>query len=526
MPRKKIEKTNEIVSQAVRVRMAPSPTGAFHIGSSRTALFNYLFAKKNNGKFILRIEDTDKERSKKEWEDNINQSFEWLGISPDESPERPGAFGPYRQSERTKLYSKYLQDLIDRGVVYHCFCSKEELDAHREYQMSIGKPPIYSGKCSHLSKEEVKEKLEQGIEFVLRFRVGESEVKFNDLLRGEISYHTSTFGDFVVAKNIDEVLYNFACVIDDYEMQISHVIRGEEHISNTPRQILLCEALNLPIPQYLHLPLILNKNRAKLSKRDPEITAAVMGYKEKGYLPHALINFIALLGWSPGNDKEIFSLDELVEGFAVDKIQKSGAVFNADKLDWMNGYYIRNTKLSELTELCLPFLFQAGLIKPRWGDKEIVPLVHDRPFRMVDFEIIETKENVDINYLQKVVKYHQERLKHLAEIAEVAKFAFQKNVNIDKELLRWKQMTDQELKDSLSQAEEVLAGIKAGDWSLEKITAVLMDKANQIGDRGKLLWPLRVALTGEKASSSPFEVADILGKEKTLERINYAKEKI
>lgn len=336
----------------VRTRFAPAPTGFLHIGSARTALFNYLFAKKNEGVFILRIEDTDKERSKPEYEKDIIDSLKWLGIEWDEL---------YRQSERREIYAKYLKKLLDEDLAYHCFCSEEELEAQRDYFLSIGRPPIYNGKCKNLPKEIVKKYLAEKKSSIIRFKVPAKKVEFEDLIRGKIEFDASLIGDFSIAKDLNNPLYNFACVIDDFEMRISHVIRGEDHLSNTPKQILIQEALGFPRPEYAHLPLILGPDRTKLSKRHGAV--AISEYKKDGYLPETLINFMAFLGWNPGTEREIYSMASLIKEFSLERIQKGGAIFNIKRLDFLNSFYIRQRSLEKLTELCLPYLIEAGLIE-------------------------------------------------------------------------------------------------------------------------------------------------------------------
>ena len=335
------------VTNGVRVRIAPSPTGPAHIGTARTALFNYLFAKQNKGKFILRIEDTDKERSKQQWTDEVLSELKWLGIEWDEGPDIGGKFGPYKQTQRTEIYEKYLKQLLKEGKIYHCFCTEEELEAKRQEQMSRGLAPKYDGKCSHLSKEIIEKNLAEKKPYVLRFRVPAKKVKFNDLIRGEVEFDAGLLGDLVIAKDFNAPLYHFAVVVDDQEMQISHVIRGEEHLPNTPRQILLQESLGFETPAYAHLPLMLNPDRSKMSKRAAAQVlpgraspagggmVTISDYHKAGYLPEALINFIVLLGWNPGTEKEIFTLQQLVKEFSLDKVQKAGAVFNVQRLDFM-----------------------------------------------------------------------------------------------------------------------------------------------------------------------------------------------
>ncbi|MBI2041919.1 MAG: glutamate--tRNA ligase, partial [Candidatus Nealsonbacteria bacterium] len=333
----------------VRVRIAPSPTGYLHIGTARSALFNYLFAKHIGGKFILRIEDTDLERSDKKFEEDIIENLTWLGIEWDEF---------YRQSERIETYAKYLEKLLNEGKAYRCFCTEEELEKERQEQVSGGLPQIYSGKCRNLSEEEIKKNLAEGKKSIIRFKSPSKKVKFNDLIRGEVEFDSSLIGDFSIAKDLATPLYNFAVVIDDFEMKISHVIRGEDHISNTPKQILLQEALNFSTPKYGHLPLILGSDRSKMSKRHG--STSVAEYIKEGYLPEAMINFMAFMGWNPGGEKEIYSIDELINDFSVEKIQKGGAIFNIQRLDYINGVYIRQKSLDELAELCQPYLPKVG----------------------------------------------------------------------------------------------------------------------------------------------------------------------
>ncbi|MBI2626256.1 MAG: glutamate--tRNA ligase [Candidatus Nealsonbacteria bacterium] len=464
----------------LRVRFAPSPTGKLHLGNARAALFNYLFAKKEKGKFILRIEDTDLERSSLEFEKDIIGSLKWFGIEWNEF---------YRQSERIETYAKYLEKLINDGKAYHCFCSEEELEAKRHEQMSGGLPPVYSGKCRNLSDEEVKKNQAEGKKSIIRFKSPEKKVKFRDLIRGEVEFDSSLIGDFSLAKDLVTPLYNFAVVVDDFEMKISHVIRGEDHISNTPKQILLQEALNFSQPKYAHLPIMLGPDRAKLSKRHGD--TSVSDYREQGYLPEAMVNFMAFLGWNPGTEREIYSMNDLIKDFSLERIQKGGAIFDIERLNYLNGVYIRQKSLDELTELCLPFA-----------------------------------PNAEKKQLKKAVALYQERLKKLSEIAELTDFFFKDVLEYNKELLKWKNMTDGETKEILDKLDKILCDISDKKWTKENLEKILMPEAESLKDRGKLLWPLRVALTGKKASAGPFEVAEALGKEKTLDRIKQARELI
>ncbi|MFH0859017.1 MAG: glutamate--tRNA ligase [Patescibacteria group bacterium] len=516
----------------VRVRIAPSPTGFLHIGTARAALFNYLFAKKNNGSFIVRIEDTDIERSKPEFEQNILDGLKWLGIDWDEGPDKGGECKFYRQSERLDIYSKYLQKLLDNKQAYYCFCSKEELEVQRQYQMSIGQPPRYDGKCSDLSKGQVEKNIRQGKECVIRFRVHNKKVKFTDLIRGVIEMDTSLIGDMVIAKDLKTPLYNFAVVIDDYEMKISHVIRGEDHISNTPKQILLQEALELPQPQFAHLPLILGTDRSKLSKRHS--ATSVIQYKKDGYLPEAMINFMAFLGWNPGTDKEIYSLPSLVKDFSIEKIQKSGAIFNIKRLDFLNSFYLRQKSTEKLIELCLPYLIEAGLIEKVGNNPHKPDLATLKLFKngeSPDFKIKETEEIISFDTLKKIVSIYQERLIKLSDIVELTDFFFKDNIEYEKELLRWKEATDEQIKLSIDELIELLSEIEDKDWNKEYLEERLSSAAEEFGkeltgmeNRGYLLWPLRVAMTGKKSSAGPFDISEILGKEKTLKRIKEAEQ--
>lgn len=472
----------------VRTRFAPSPTGPFHMGSARTALFNYLFTKKEGGTFILRIEDTDKERSKPEWERDIIDNLAWLGIAYDE--------GPVRQSSRVEIYKKYLEQLLEQGKAYYCFCKEEELEAQKQEQMSRGEAPHYKGTCRELSKQEQEKKFKAGESAVIRFVVEEKQVSFKDLIRGEVRFDAALSGDIVIAKDLQNSLYNFSVVIDDALMEITHVIRGEDHISNTPKQILVQEALGFKTPLYVHLPLLLGEDRTKLSKRHGD--NSVSKFKQEGYLPEAIINFLALLGWNPGDEREIFTLGALVKEFSIEKIQKAGAVFNIKRLDWINGFYIRQKSPKELAKMCAPYI---------------------------------NSQNSEL--IEKVVLLYRERLKKLSEITELSDFFFKEKLFYAKEMLLWKNYSAQDIKKSLENLEKIISDIKEKDFTKENLQSILLAEADRgvgpstelrVKDRGLLLWPLRVALTGKQASAGPFEVAEILGKEKTLQRIKEAQE--
>ena len=300
----------------------------------------------------MRVEDTDRERSEQKWTDEIIEQLKWLGIEWDEGPDVGGEFEPYKQSQRLDYYEKYLKKLLEENKAYYCFCAPEELEEKRQEQMSRGVAPKYDGTCAHLSEDAVKKNIAGGKPFVIRFKIENKKVKFHDLVRGDVEFDAGLLGDVVIAKNLNAPLYHFAVVVDDYEMRISHVIRGEEHLSNTPRQILLQQAMGFYQPSYAHLPLMLNTDRSKLSKRQGDV--ALSNYHEQGYLPEAIVNFMVLLGWNPGTEKEIFSMAQLEKEFSIEKVQKAGAVFNNQRLDFINGYYIREKPAEKLAGVFPP----------------------------------------------------------------------------------------------------------------------------------------------------------------------------
>ena len=340
--------------EKVRVRIAPSPSGNLHIGTARTALFNYLFAKKTGGKYVLRIEDTDLDRSSEAFKQNIFDSLKALGLNWDEGPDVGGEYGPYKQSERFDIYPKYAQMLIDKGYAYECFCSNEELDEEHRIAAEKKIPYKYSRKCLNLTKEEKDALKAKGIVPSIRFKVDAKELIFNDLVKGELKFDTGLIGDFAIMKSNGTPTYNFAVVIDDMLMKITHVIRGEDHISNTPKQILIYEALGAKVPKFGHLGMILAPDRSKLSKRHG--ATAVSDFIKEGYLTEALLNFVALLGWSPSDGVEIKNVDEIAADFRINEVSSSNSIFEYEKLNWMNGQYIKKMDISKLTDLALPFL--------------------------------------------------------------------------------------------------------------------------------------------------------------------------
>lgn len=483
----------------IRVRIAPSPTGPLHLGTARSALYNYLYAKKYGGVFILRIEDTDLERSDEKYTQEIMESLIWLGIEWDEGPmpksHEKGNSGPYKQSQRTSIYQKYIPMLLKEDKAYECYCTPAELEKEREEAKRAGQAPKYSGKCRNLTAEQKKKFESEGRNSIIRLKVPSKIITFDDGVRGQVSFDTSLIGDISVARDEKTPLYNLAVVIDDYTMNISHVIRGEDHISNTPKQILIQEALGFPHPQYAHLPLILNEDRSKLSKRKNKVS--LIDYREEGYLSQALLNFLALLGWNPKTEQEIFTKEELIEKFSLENVHKGGAVFNKERLDWINGYYLRRLPLDEFYVLTLPFLKKAH-----------IP--------------IEDRE-----YVKKAIALEQERIKKLSEIPEMISFFWEEELKYEKKLLFWKKISPEIIKENLIKVEHFFQSLSEKEYQKEKIEQELkaLIKQEQL-DTGSVLWPLRVALTGRKASPGPFEVASVLGRDKVLKRIKAAIAKI
>ncbi|MDP3999296.1 MAG: glutamate--tRNA ligase [bacterium] len=480
----------------IRVRIAPSPTGALHIGTARTALFNWLFARHIGGKFILRIEDTDLERSEVKWEKDIISGLRWLGLEWDEGPiadaqnqkskiknqNYAGKYGPYRQSERLDIYEKYLKQLLEKGDAYYCSCTKEELEKERNEQSERGIAPKYSGKCRSRKVSEADAQ-------VIRFIIPEEKVQFSDLIRGDIVFDTSLFGDLAIAKGLRVPLYNFAVVIDDFEMKISHVIRGEDHIANTPKQILLQRALGFSTPVYAHLPLILDPDRSKMSKRYS--ATSLEEYRKAGYLPEALMNFIALLGWHLSDDREILSEEELIQNFDLSRAQKSGAVFNVEKLNWLNAQYIKTADEGRLLEI----------IKEIFGE-----------------------EFGNLPLTRKLIASSRERISKLDEFKDINNFFFELP-DYDPSLLIWKNTEPERIMENLRVAREILKGFLLDEFDKANLEAKLMPWADTRG-RGEVLWPMRAALSGKDKSPGPFEIMDILGKDESLRRLDIALQKL
>lgn len=476
----------------IRLRFAPSPTGFLHLGNLRSALFGYLLAKSWGGKFILRLEDTDQKREVEGSLDKLIDILSWVGIKFDEGPQTTGNYGPYIQSERLDIYKKYSDKLLEDNLAYRCFCTEERLVEMRAKQEANKQAPRYDKHCRNRSAEDIKKKLAAGRKFVIRQKLPEEgEIIVHDELRGDIKFNAADLDDHVLIKSNGVPTYQFANIVDDHLMEISHVTRGDEWLSSFPKNILLYEAFGWTPPKFIHLPLILNKEGGgKLSKRQGDVF--VENYRAKGYLPEAIINFCALLGWHPKNDREILSLAELEKEFSPDGMGVSPAVFDLEKLDYYNGYYLRLKSLSELTELVLPYLEEAG--KPT-GDK---------------------------NKLEKFVSLAQERMKKLSDIVELTEFLFALP-NYEPKLLSWKNISLPEAKNNLREITLELLKIGDPDWTKENLEktvfAWLKENDKKTGD---YLWPLRVSLSGLKNSPGPFEIAWALGKSETLNRIEQA----
>ncbi len=488
----------------IRTRFAPSPTGYLHVGGLRTALYAYLFAKQNQGRFILRIEDTDQAREVKGAVKNLLDSLKWAGLEPDEGiiakwgkTAEKGRFGPYTQSKRVKIYQKYAQKLVDSGQAYYCFCSPQRLESLRHQQEQEKKPTRYDWHCRHLTEEEVKKKLKAKEPHVIRMKVPENqELEFTDWVRGKVVFNTNDIDDQVIIKSDGFPTYHLASVVDDHLMQITHVIRGEEWLSSTPKHILLYMSFVWPVPEFIHLPLLLNPDKSKLSKRQGDVS--VEDYRQKGYLPEALVNFVALLGWNPGTEQEIFSLDELIKKFNLQKINKSGAVFDVKKLDWMNSEYIKKLPATKFAALAGPFLAEK--------------------FPEFDF-------SADPKAVAKILALEQDRIMRLDQIGDNASFFFTDKLSFKSELLVWKKSTAMATKENLALLIEELKKFSAGEWTAEKLENLVKNiiAQNSLGN-GDVLWPMRVALTGEEKSPPPFIVAEILGQEKSLQRLSAAME--
>jgi glutamyl-tRNA synthetase len=488
---------------APRVRIAPSPTGPLHIGTARTALFNYLYARRTGGTFILRLEDTDVARSTVGFEADIIDGLHWLGMTWDEGPDAAGGddrgpFAPYRQMQRLESYAKATADLLARDLAYPCYCTPEELDADRKAQEAAHEAPRYVGRCAKLTADERAAREAEGKRGAIRFRVQTGKVKWDDLVRGEVEIDTANLGgDFVIVRSDGTPLYHFVVVVDDAAMEMTHIIRGEDHISNTPKHILLFQALGHEVPKFAHLPLILNPDRTKMSKRKSQ--TAIADYRAQGVVPEAMVNFLALLGWSTGTEEEILTLDELAARFDLEHVQKGGAVFDRDRLEWLNGQWIRKLSTEELIERLQPFLEE------------------DRAAGRIDR--VPTPEE-----LRPLVPIVQERLPTLGAIGELVGFLWVDRVDADPAMLvpkRWDRATTL---GALRAARRTIDGsVGPVTFEADELEPPMRALAESNGWKaGDLFMALRVAVTGRTATPPLFDSLVALGRERVLERLDAA----
>lgn len=479
------------MSEKVRVRIAPSPSGNLHVGTARTALFNYLFAKKTGGDFVLRIEDTDLERSDAKYIQNIFDSLKAIGLLWDEGPDIGGEYGPYRQSEKFETYRKYAAQLKADGQAYECYCTQEELEAEKEFSVQNKVAHKYSGKCQNLTSDQIERYKAEGRKPTLRFAVPENqEIVFIDLVKGELSFDSNLIGDFVIMKSNGIPTYNFAVVVDDIDMQITHVIRGEDHISNTARQILIYDAMGFEIPEFAHLGMILAPDRSKLSKRHG--ATAVSEFIEQGYLPEAFVNFIALLGWSPSDGNEVKTLSEIIEDFDINRLSSSNSIFEFDKLNWMNGQYIRSLPVADVLERA--------------------------KFYLKDFDLFEYPQEK----LERMVEVTREPLTLLSEIKNAVSYFFGDDVVIEPEI----QSTVLDTETSQKVLVEFKELAQSMGYSEEAIHHALEEFRNKFKEQGikpkDTMWAIRAALTGRTKGADICAVISILGKDKVLSRVQKA----
>lgn len=477
----------------VRVRYAPSPTGFLHIGNARTALFNYLFARHNGGDFIIRIEDTDTARNVEGGEASQLKFLQWLGMDWDESIDKDGGYGPYRQSERAHIYNPIIEKLLAEDKAYRCYMTSEELEAEREAQLARGEMPRYGGKHAHLTKEEEAALIAEGREPAIRIRVPKDKTyTFNDMVKGEVSFDSNGIGDWVIVKKDGIPTYNFAVAIDDHFMEITHVIRGDDHISNTPKQMMVYEALGYDIPTFGHMTLIVNEDRKKLSKRDGSIIQFIEQYHDLGYLPEALFNFIGLLGWSPEGEEEIFSKAQFIEMFDEKRLSKSPAFFDKQKLAWINNQYMKTKDLDTVFEMTLPHMEKAGLISNNPTEAELA-------------------------WAKSLVSLYQQQMSYAGEIVELSELFFKDELALDEEaseVVNGEQVP--ELVKSLTAQLEALDTFDASS-----IKAAIKAVQKETGIKGKnLFMPIRVMVSGQTHGPELPNTMELLGKDKVIERLS------
>lgn len=504
------------MKEEVRVRFAPSPTGELHIGGARTALFNWLFARHNKGKVILRIEDTDVIRSKQDFSKSIMDSLRWLGLDWDEGPGKKGDYGPYFQSERLSTYQRYAWKLIEEKKAYLCYCTQEELEENKRKMRANNELPRYDGRCRTLSSTQIKDRQQEGRLPTIRFKVAEKGITYvEDLLRGRVSFNNKMLGDFIILKSNKTPAFNFANVIDDALMKITCVIRGDDHLSNTPRQILLYKALNFKNPQYTHIPMILGKDGTKLSKR--HTASPVSYYRKKGYLPWALVNYLALLGWSTADSQQFFEKEELIQKFSLEKVGKSAAVFDPQKLEWMNGEYIRRMSPSDLAGRIRSYLEDTSTVMPTLTtpDKtaEMFRLEQEKSAKMI-------KQFTDASKkMNEIVRLEQKRIKVLSDFAKAADFFFEEEFSYD-HVAKAERLKQDYVPSLLKRARREINQLSSYQAeNLEKMARKLAEEDPSLST-SKVFHSLRVALTGKMEGPGLFELAVVLGKKEVLRRID------
>lgn len=477
----------------VRVRYAPSPTGHLHIGNARTALFNYLYARHAGGKMILRIEDTDQKRNVENGVESQMKYLEWLGIDWDEGPGRGGDYGPYFQMERLDLYNKHVNELMEKGLAYKCYMTSEELEAEREAQIARGEAPRYSGAHRNLSAEEQAAFEAEGRKPSIRIRVPEGVTyKWHDVVKGDVSFEAKDFGDWVIVKQDGIPTYNFAVVIDDYLMKISHVLRGDDHIANTPKQMMVYDALGWDYPTFGHMTLIFNENHKKLSKRDESIIQFIEQYADLGYIPEALFNFISLLGWSPVGEEEIFTKQQFIDMFDAGRLSKSPAVFDQQKLAWINSVYMKQASLDEVVALSLPFLQEAGRLPEALSMEEA-------------------------DWATALIALYKEQMTHGAEIVALTDLFFKDEVEYDEEANAV--LAGEAVPSVLAEFKAQLEQIE--DFTPEAIKAATKATQKATGQKGKnLFMPIRVATTGQTHGPELPNAIALIGKERVLARLS------
>lgn len=479
------------MSNEVRVRFAPSPTGPFHIGGARSALFNYLVAKHHHGKFILRIEDTDLKRSSRESEENIKEALKWLGMDWDEGIDVGGPDGPYRQTERLEIYKKYTDQLVAEGKAYYCFCTAEELEAERQEQMDKGETPVYSGKCADLPKETVEQYLQEGRPYVVRIRTPKNQaIVIEDMVRGHVEFDSNMVGDFVIVKSDGIPVYNYCVVLDDALMHITHVIRAVEHLSNTPRQIVLFHALGFTVPEFAHVSLIMGADKKKMSKRHG--ATSVQQYRDMGYLPAALDNFLALMGWTPESGEDILSMQDMIEQFSLDRVAKNPAVFDIEKLNWTNFHYMKQLDEDQLLEICLPHLKQAGFAS-------------------------ENPDAAELQWLKELVVAMREHIQYGAQVVDAVKIFFTDDYAPENE--ETAAVLQEESAPAVLQmfADELKA---LPEVTAETVQPLFKTIQKGLGVKGKFVYmPIRVAITGVMHGPDLNVIVALMGRDKVLQRL-------